>query len=91
MNFCPVSKVKVFSIKVWLLILVSLIVVGPIIYGIMKLRKKIYKGSKMYTLSSCIWFVYGALMKQGSSLSPENGCFLDYFIYFRIVQMDLIK
>lgn len=26
-----------------------------------------------YPLGSCVWFVYGALMKQGSTLSPRAG------------------
>ena len=59
--------------QVWLLILASLIIVGPIIHCIMKLRSKLCGESRVYPLASCIWFVYGALMKQGSSLSPVNG------------------
>ncbi|XP_065213318.1 glutamate receptor ionotropic, delta-1 [Planococcus citri] len=61
-----------FEYEVWLLILASLIIVGPIIHCIMKLRSKLCDGSRVYPLASCIWFVYGALMKQGSSLSPIN-------------------
>ncbi|KAL5240574.1 hypothetical protein ACI65C_007984 [Semiaphis heraclei] len=59
---------------VWLLILISLIAVGPIIYGIMNLRHKLcgYDSGVIYPIPTCVWFVYGALMKQGSSLNPDT-------------------
>lgn len=67
---------KIFKMyfKVWLLILMSLIAVGPIIYGIMLLRHKLCgHESAVYPIPTCVWFVYGALMKQGSSLNPNTG------------------
>lgn len=52
----------------------SLIAVGPIIYGIMLLRHKLCgHESIVYPIPTCVWFVYGALMKQGSSLNPITG------------------
>lgn len=64
-----------FDRDVWLLILFSLLAVGPIIYLLIIFRYKITKEKtqKMYPLPHCIWFVYGALMKQGSTLSPVAG------------------
>lgn len=64
-----------FDKNVWILILVSLILVGPLIYLILLIRYKFTKDSeqKSYALPHCIWFVYGALMKQGSTLSPTAG------------------
>lgn len=64
-----------FDRDVWYLILVSLLAVGPIIYGLIILRYKLTKdtGQKNYPLPHCVWFVYGALMKQGSTLSPVAG------------------
>lgn len=61
-----------FTNEVWVLILVSLVAVGPIIYGLIVLRYKLTKDriQKTYPLPHCVWFVYGALMKQGSTLSP---------------------
>ncbi|XP_054261952.1 glutamate receptor ionotropic, delta-1 [Macrosteles quadrilineatus] len=61
-----------FDTEVWLLILLSLLVVGPIMYLVMYLRVRIgdNKDIKVYPLSACVWFVYGALMKQGSTLNP---------------------
>nr|CAD7263046.1 unnamed protein product [Timema shepardi] len=70
-----------FDTTVWLLILTSLILVGPAIFIIIMIRVKLCKGSekltKVYPLDACVWFVYGALMKQGSTLSPVAGtvCF----------------
>lgn len=64
-----------FTTAVWMLILLSLLVVGPLIYFIILLRSRLCKDdeSKIYPLPSCIWFVYGALLKQGTTLSPTTG------------------
>uniref|UniRef100_A0A1B0CLI0 Uncharacterized protein n=2 Tax=Lutzomyia longipalpis TaxID=7200 RepID=A0A1B0CLI0_LUTLO len=61
-----------FDLNVWILILLSLICVGPIIYLLIIIRMKLTKDrdQHIYSLPHCIWFVYGALMKQGSTLSP---------------------
>ncbi|XP_031622172.1 glutamate receptor ionotropic, delta-2 [Contarinia nasturtii] len=61
-----------FTLQVWILILVSLLVVGPLIYCIIILRYKLTGDTEQqkYALPHCMWFVYGALLKQGSTLSP---------------------
>ncbi|XP_058463209.1 glutamate receptor ionotropic, kainate 4 [Malaya genurostris] len=63
-----------FQRDVWILILVSLLAVGPIIYALLVLRYKMTKDKEqaLYALPHCVWFVYGALMKQGSTLSPTG-------------------
>lgn len=62
-----------FQLYVWILILISLLAVGPCIYYLIILRNRLTKDEeqKIYPLPHCIWFVYGALMKQGSVLSPS--------------------
>uniref|UniRef100_A0A336K8J6 CSON003923 protein n=1 Tax=Culicoides sonorensis TaxID=179676 RepID=A0A336K8J6_CULSO len=62
-----------FQLDVWILILISLLAVGPCIYYLIILRNRMTKDEeqKIYPLPHCIWFVYGALMKQGSVLSPS--------------------
>lgn len=64
-----------FEFWVWILILVSLLAVGPIIYVLIILRNRLTGDSNQqpYSLGHCAWFVYGALMKQGSTLSPIAG------------------
>lgn len=63
-----------FTKWVWILIILSLLVVGPIIYFIIYLRYRICKDdAKLYSLSNCMWFVYGALLKQGTTLNPVAG------------------
>lgn len=64
-----------FTFQVWLLILVSLFAVGPIIYLLILLQTRLCKtdDNPIYPLPSCVWFVYGALLKQGSTLSPKTG------------------
>lgn len=74
-----------FDFWVWILIFVSLLAVGPIIYMLIILRNRLTgdKEQKPYSLGHCAWFVYGALMKQGSTLSPIAGkC--GYFMLFKI-------
>lgn len=67
-----------FEFWVWILIFVSLLAVGPIIYLLIILRNKLTGDGdqKPYSLGHCAWFVYGALMKQGSTLSPVAGTFV---------------
>lgn len=64
-----------FDKSVWLLILLSLLTVGPSIYGLIIIRMRLTHddSQKIYPLPHCIWFVYGALMKQGTTLSPLAG------------------
>ncbi|XP_017476210.1 PREDICTED: glutamate receptor ionotropic, delta-1 [Rhagoletis zephyria] len=61
-----------FDFWVWILIFLSLLAVGPIIYMLIILRNRLTGDAeqKPYSLGHCAWFVYGALMKQGSTLSP---------------------
>ncbi|XP_008203431.1 glutamate receptor ionotropic, kainate 3 [Nasonia vitripennis] len=61
-----------FSTRVWYLILISLLVVGPTIYLIIYLRGKFARDEKAekFTFLTCMWFVYGALLKQGTTASP---------------------
>lgn len=64
-----------FDFWVWIIILVSMLSVGPIIYLLIILRNKLTGDDtqKPYSLGHCAWFVYGGLMKQGSTLSPIAG------------------
>ncbi|XP_023173114.1 glutamate receptor ionotropic, delta-1-like [Drosophila hydei] len=61
-----------FEFWVWILIFVSLLAVGPIIYLLIIIRNRLTGDAvqQPYSLGHCAWFVYGALMKQGSTLSP---------------------
>lgn len=64
-----------FTFSVWILILISLLVVGPLIYCIIFVRNWLTgdRTQRQYGLPHCMWFVYGALLKQGSTLSPISG------------------
>ena len=80
MNRPPVSAtgsglLAPFTFQVWLLILVSLLLVGPLIYLIIVAHTRLcrYENNNIYPLHSYVWFVYGALLKQGSTLSPQTG------------------
>lgn len=82
-----------FTLNVWILILVSLLVVGPLIYGIIFIRYKLTGDheQRLYGLPHCMWFVYGALLKQGSTLSPIAGMHIDFSDLFHFVLVWFIR
>ncbi|XP_013794655.1 glutamate receptor ionotropic, delta-2-like [Limulus polyphemus] len=65
-----------FSINVWAMIIASFFAMGPVIYAIQVLQRKLVKldettdRKNRFTLVECVWFVYAGLVKQGSELSP---------------------
>ncbi|XP_050297633.1 glutamate receptor ionotropic, kainate 1 [Anthonomus grandis grandis] len=63
-----------FTGTVWTLIIISLLAVGPILWLVVLLRARMCKEDNdiVFSLPSCMWFVYGALLKQGSTLSPKT-------------------
>nr|CAH7737197.1 unnamed protein product [Callosobruchus chinensis] len=67
-----------FDGAVWALIVVSVLAVGPIIHILIAIGWRVITSptegddTKQYNLSNCMWFVYGALLKQGSTLNPKT-------------------
>lgn len=63
-----------FTLRVWFLILAALLSTGPVIYGLIRLHNRLCNDDEVhvYPLQACVWFVYGALLKQGSTLSPST-------------------
>ncbi|XP_044018617.1 glutamate receptor U1-like [Aphidius gifuensis] len=63
-----------FTNQVWILIIIAVIISGPIFFGIVFLRSYLWKNSKTdnYTFLQCAWFTYGAILKQGSTISPKT-------------------
>ncbi|XP_076160387.1 ionotropic receptor 76b isoform X2 [Ptiloglossa arizonensis] len=59
-----------FERTVWILVLVSLIFVGPVIYLFANIRAKLWHDpeSERFSLTSCFWFVYSSLLKQGTNI-----------------------
>lgn len=59
-----------FEKTVWLLVLTSLIFVGPVIYIFATIRAKLWHdpNSENFSLYSCFWFVYSSLLKQGTNI-----------------------
>ncbi|XP_076763558.1 ionotropic receptor 76b [Xylocopa sonorina] len=59
-----------FERTVWLLVLASLIFVGPVIYFFATIRAKLWhdSSSEKFSMSSCFWFVYSSLLKQGTNI-----------------------
>nr|AOG12850.1 ionotropic receptor [Eogystia hippophaecolus] len=61
-----------FESHVWYLILTAVLSYGPCITLLTRLRSKLIKDHERYIpLSPSCWFVYGAFIKQGTTLSPE--------------------
>ena len=52
---------------------------GPLLYIFINrlepLVKKVPENER-YSMRNCYWFVYGALLKQGSALEPSSGEYL---------------
>ncbi|XP_011301130.1 glutamate receptor ionotropic, delta-2 [Fopius arisanus] len=63
-----------FDTTVWICILISLLVIGPIVFLFTSFRSYLWNRTKVdkYDFTSCVWFTYGALLKQGSSITPVN-------------------
>ncbi|XP_074037794.1 ionotropic receptor 76b [Leptinotarsa decemlineata] len=62
-----------FTTVVWILIIFSVLIVGPIMYLLILIRARFSREDHaVFSLPSCMWFVYGALLKQGSTLSPKS-------------------
>ncbi|XP_052758786.1 glutamate receptor ionotropic, delta-1 [Galleria mellonella] len=61
-----------FHSYVWYLILVAVLSYGPCITLLTKIRSKLMPTEESHIkLSPSFWFVYGALIKQGTNLAPE--------------------
>jgi len=64
---------------VWYLILVSLIVVGPVIYCVIVIYQKIVRcqdpDQPFYSLPHCVWFVYGKFRLEASRTFTEISLF----------------
>ena len=64
-----------FSLTVWIVILVSAVLMSLIMYVFINVfEKKIGVGDSLdkFSLAQLSWFVYGALVKQGSTLAPSS-------------------
>ncbi|XP_053988095.1 glutamate receptor ionotropic, delta-2 isoform X2 [Hylaeus volcanicus] len=59
-----------FERTVWILVLASLVFVGPVIYFFAYIRSKLWHDpdSERFSLTSCFWFVYSSLLKQGTNI-----------------------
>ncbi|CAK1578631.1 unnamed protein product [Parnassius mnemosyne] len=61
-----------FDVYVWCLIVVSVILYGPCITLLTRLRSKLVRDKEgPIELSPSVWFVYGSFIKQGTDLAPE--------------------
>ena len=69
------SLIAPFSRDVWLAILASCIFMGPVLYVFIHRLDWRKSGEENLGLSlpRCYWFVYGALLKQGSTVDPKSG------------------
>ncbi|XP_035731946.1 uncharacterized protein LOC118445936 isoform X2 [Vespa mandarinia] len=69
-----------FDNTVWFCVLTAVVIVGPTIYLFSLIRLKLWKGTEgeNYNLPSCMWFVYSALLKQGSTIVAQTGILRPY-------------
>ncbi|KAF5281304.1 hypothetical protein FQR65_LT14765 [Abscondita terminalis] len=61
-----------FTIDVWIIILATLLFIAPVVSLFIVLHKRLCPGEQdlTHSLHACMWFVYGALVKQGSVMFP---------------------
>ncbi|XP_037776920.1 glutamate receptor ionotropic, kainate 3-like [Penaeus monodon] len=89
----PDALLRPFNVDVWLWILAMMGIMGPLIYLIILLRVRLCRGdptlTRTFPLDQCIWFVFGAMMKQGSVLSPISDSsrilFATWWLFITIV------
>nr|XP_026491365.1 glutamate receptor ionotropic, delta-2 [Vanessa tameamea] len=61
-----------FATYVWYLILAAVLCYGPCITILTRIRSKLIKDDEQHiSLSPSVWFVYGAFIKQGTTLAPD--------------------
>ncbi|KAA0198341.1 Ionotropic receptor 76b, partial [Hyalella azteca] len=89
----PDALLQPFDLKVWLVIVATLVMMGPLMYAVIltgvRLGRRDASSTHAFTLTQCVWFVYGALMKQGSTLKPLTDSsrilFATWWVYVVIV------
>ncbi|XP_068230785.1 glutamate receptor ionotropic, delta-2-like [Palaemon carinicauda] len=89
----PDALLSPFKKDVWWWILGSTAAMGPLIYFIIVIRVRLCRGDPTLTriipFDHCVWFVYGAMMKQGSTLSPISDSsrilFATWWLFIMIV------
>nr|XP_027233367.1 glutamate receptor ionotropic, kainate 3-like [Penaeus vannamei] len=89
----PDALLRPFNVDVWLWILAMMGIMGPLIYLIILLRVRLCRGdptlTRTFPLDQCVWFVFGAMMKQGSVLSPISDSsrilFATWWLFITIV------
>ncbi|XP_043190105.1 glutamate receptor ionotropic, delta-2-like isoform X2 [Amphibalanus amphitrite] len=87
------SLLAPFTSQVWIVILLSMLLMGPLIWLIIRFRVWLAPGdvhlNRIIPLTSCIWFVYGGLMKQGTTLQPithsSRMLFATWWIYITVL------
>ncbi|XP_063847051.1 glutamate receptor ionotropic, delta-2-like isoform X2 [Scylla paramamosain] len=89
----PDALLKPFNKEVWFWIIGSMATMGPLIYFIIVFRVRLCRGDPKLTrimpFDQCCWFVYGAMMKQGSVLKPISDSsrilFATWWLFIMIV------
>ena len=69
-------------LQVWLVIIMSCIFMGPLLYMFVNYLHPMVRPKKdcdKLNLQMSYWFVYGAMLKQGSTREPRTGNLLAYF------------
>ncbi|KAK5643941.1 hypothetical protein RI129_007786 [Pyrocoelia pectoralis] len=61
-----------FTTNLWFSILFCMMLVGCTLYIILWIFKKFCSKCKGRSLMECLWFVYGALLKQGYTITPKT-------------------
>ncbi|CAD1474571.1 unnamed protein product, partial [Heterotrigona itama] len=67
-----------FTEETWACLAVSIIIMGPILYLVHKYSPYSIKTSGLNSSWQCVWYVYGALLQQGTILLLSRGMYLPH-------------
>nr|XP_045595314.1 glutamate receptor ionotropic, kainate 2-like [Procambarus clarkii] len=87
------ALLKPFTYQVWWMILVATVAMGPLMYSLIIMRKKVCEKdtvlNRVFPLDECMWFVYGSMMRQGTELKPISDSsrilFATWWLFITIV------
>lgn len=69
----PSNLLSPFSWGAWLTILSTILLIGPVIYLITVIKHKMLNHKDQFNFWDYVWFVYGAILRQGSTMVVKSG------------------
>lgn len=86
---CDLRLSFTLTTQTWLCLLVTIALIGPLFYGVHYLspyheHHQITKRGGLFKVQNCFWYMYGALLQQGSLQISFN---FDYIIPLKLIKI----